>query len=122
LNPLAEPVVGFHPSTLITVPAVVQQTERLMAGFCADATRHPSTAARTPARRRSNIQSLEIRDTLLREFPVLLDKVVLDPAYLRSGEGLHPIDSALAQRNLRASPAAASRRRTLGWRSRNRSV
>src|SRR3954462_10473810 len=47
LNPLAELVVGFHPSTLIPVPAAVQQTGRLMAGFCADATRPPAIAART---------------------------------------------------------------------------
>src|SRR3954449_8729810 len=43
-NPLAELVVGFHPSTLIPVPAAVQKTGRLMAGFCADATRPPISA------------------------------------------------------------------------------
>ena len=61
------------------------------------------------ARLRSNLQRLEIRDTLLREFPALLDKVVLDPACLRSSEGLHPIDGAFAHRNLRPAPSASPR-------------
>ena len=65
------------------------------------------------ARSGSNLQRLEIRDTLLREFPVLLDEVVLDPADLRGGEGLHPVDAALAHRDLRVSPAAPTRRAPL---------
>src|SRR3954469_5906984 len=40
-NPLAELVVGFHPSRLSTVPAAVQQTGRLMPGFWSDAPRAP---------------------------------------------------------------------------------
>lgn len=41
LNPLAELVVGFHPSRLSTVPAAVQQTGRLMPGFWSDAPHAP---------------------------------------------------------------------------------
>ena len=55
---------------------------------------------------RSNLEGLEIRDTLLREFPALLDEVVPDPANFRRGKGLHPIDTATAERNLRVSPLA----------------
>ena len=40
-NPLLEPVVGFHRSKLTMSPVAVQQTGRLMAAFCADATRPP---------------------------------------------------------------------------------
>src|SRR5579871_7051536 len=49
----------------------------------------------------SDLQCLQIGDALLREFPALLDKIVLDPAYLRRPEGLHPIDGASAERDLR---------------------
>src|SRR3954471_8041777 len=41
LNPLAELVVGFHPSRLSTVPTAVQQTGRLMPGFWSDAPHAP---------------------------------------------------------------------------------
>ena len=60
-------------------------------------------------RLRSNLQGFEIGNTLLREFPVLLDKVVFDPAHRRRGEGLPPIDGALTNRNLRVSPPAPPR-------------
>src|SRR6185369_14568123 len=53
------------------------------------------------APRRSHFQRLEIRDTRLGEFPCLLNKIVLDPAAFRGGEGFHPINAALAERNLR---------------------
>src|SRR3954454_14081762 len=46
LNPLAELVVGFHPSRLSTVPAAVQQTGRLMPGFWSDAPHAPRTVNR----------------------------------------------------------------------------
>ena len=41
LDPLAELVVGFHPSRLSTIPAAVQQTGRLMPGFWSDASHAP---------------------------------------------------------------------------------
>ncbi|NUQ68151.1 MAG: hypothetical protein HUU18_07735, partial [Phycisphaerales bacterium] len=56
----------------------------------------------------SNAESLEIRDALLREFPVLLDKIVSDPALLRCGKCSYPVDAALTKRNLRATPGAAT--------------
>jgi hypothetical protein len=40
-NPLLEPVVGFHCSRLTMCPVAVQQTGRLMAALCSDATRSP---------------------------------------------------------------------------------
>src|SRR5262245_13749525 len=46
----------------------------LAGGRCLRASRRPGTGLC------SNLQSLEIRDTLLREFPALFDEVVLDPA------------------------------------------
>src|SRR3954463_4692448 len=55
LNPLAELVVGFHPSRLSTVPAAVQQTGRLMPGFWSDAPHAPSSSGpRYPASPRSS--------------------------------------------------------------------
>src|SRR4051794_40216335 len=48
------------------------------------------------SRQRSDVQGLEIRDALLRKLPALLDEVVLDSPGLRGGEGLHPVDGALA--------------------------
>src|SRR3954449_2000698 len=61
-NPLAELVVGFHPSTLITVPAAVQQTGRLMAGFCAYAPRPPFPRVGVP--RLDQAASLEVVESL----------------------------------------------------------
>src|SRR4051794_19012560 len=69
-----------------------------------------------------NLQGLEIRDALPREFPTLLNEVVLDAARLRGGEGLHPIDGPLAHRHLWSSPAASSRLRLLRRRRRDRGV
>src|SRR3954468_13572454 len=46
LNPLAELVVGFHPSRLSTVPAAVQQTGRLLPGFWSDAPHAPDFLGR----------------------------------------------------------------------------
>jgi hypothetical protein len=37
LNPFLELGVGFHPSGLSIGPVAVQQTGRIMAGFCSDA-------------------------------------------------------------------------------------
>src|SRR5204863_5291094 len=47
LNPLAELVVGFHPSRLSTVPAAVQQTGRLMPGFWSGAPHAPTARGST---------------------------------------------------------------------------
>src|SRR5262249_31722558 len=44
----------------------------------------------------SNLQGLEVSDTLLCEFPGLLNKVVFDAAHFSRGKGLHPIDTAFA--------------------------
>src|SRR5689334_16972188 len=48
-NPLLELVVGFHSSRLTMRPVAVQETGRLMAAFCSDATRPPSRSPGTPA-------------------------------------------------------------------------
>jgi hypothetical protein len=40
-NPFSELVVGFHCSGLTMSPVAVQQTGRLMAAFCSEATRSP---------------------------------------------------------------------------------
>src|SRR5580693_2588336 len=73
---------------------------------------------------RSDLQGLQIRDTLLSELPALLDEVVLDSACFRCREGLCPIDGAFAHRNLRAPPSTSTspRPRALWRRWRDRSV
>src|SRR5262249_42675204 len=63
----------------------------------------------------SNLEGLQISHALLREFPVLLDEIVLDSAALRGLESLHPVNGAFAHRNLRISGSASPGRRSL-WR------
>src|SRR5262249_34410204 len=50
-NPLLELVVGFHSSTPTMSPVAVQQTGRLMAASCSDATRLPDSVGSGPVRR-----------------------------------------------------------------------
>jgi hypothetical protein len=52
-----------------------------------------------------NVQRLEVRDAPLGEFPILLNKIILNAASFCGGECFLPIDAALAHCNLRYARA-----------------
>ena len=87
---------------------LVRRIDRLEARSIASPIRFAAAEASS-----SNLKRLEVGDALLRELPVLLDEVVLDAAGLRCGEGLHPVDGALADSNLRARRSASAACATL---------